>query len=40
MTVYLVDFENVRSGGLRGVEELSEGDKVVIFTVKRRCNNF
>ena len=34
MTVYLVDFENVRSGGLRGVEELSEGDKVVIFYSK------
>lgn len=34
MTVYLVDFENVRSEGLRGVEELSEGDKVVIFYSK------
>lgn len=31
MTVYLVDFENVRSEGLRGVEGLNEGDKVVIF---------
>lgn len=31
MTVYLVDFENVRSEGLRGVENLSEDDKVVIF---------
>lgn len=31
MTVYLVDFENVRSEGLRGVEQLSEDDKVVIF---------
>lgn len=31
MTVYLVDFENVRSEGLRGVEKLSENDKVVIF---------
>lgn len=34
MTVYLVDFENVRSGGLKGVEDLSEGDKVVIFYSK------
>lgn len=34
MTVYLVDFENVRSEGLRGVEELGEGDKVVIFYSK------
>lgn len=31
MTVYLVDFENVRSEGLKGVEELSSEDKVVIF---------
>ncbi len=31
MTVYLVDFENVRSEGLKGVENLSEDDKVVIF---------
>lgn len=31
MTVYLVDFENVRSEGLRGVESLREDDKVVIF---------
>ena len=34
MTVYLVDFENVRSEGLRGVEELSSNDKVVIFYSK------
>lgn len=31
MTVYLVDFENVRSEGLKGVEELTSDDKVVIF---------
>lgn len=31
MTVYLVDFENVRSEGLKGVEELTSEDKVVIF---------
>ena len=34
MTVYLVDFENVRSAGLKGVENLSEDDKVVIFYSK------
>ena len=34
MTVYLVDFENVRSEGLKGVEELSKTDKVVIFYSK------
>ena len=34
MTVYLVDFENVRSEGLRGVENINEGDKVVIFYSK------
>lgn len=34
MTVYLVDFENVRSAGLKGVESLSEDDKVVIFYSK------
>lgn len=31
MTVYLVDFENVRSEGLKGVELLTPEDKVVIF---------
>ena len=31
MTIYLVDFENVRSEGLLGVENLEESDKVVIF---------
>ena len=34
MTVYLVDFENVRSSGLKGVENLSDDDKVVIFYSK------
>ncbi len=34
MTVYLVDFENVRSAGLKGVENLASGDKVVIFYSK------
>lgn len=34
MTVYLVDFENVRSEGLKGVEQLSADDKVVIFYSK------
>lgn len=34
MTVYLVDFENVRSAGLKGVENLGEDDKVVIFYSK------
>ena len=34
MTVYLVDFENVRSTGLAGVETLSCEDRVVIFYSK------
>ncbi len=34
MTVYLVDFENVRSEGLKGVEQLTSEDKVVIFYSK------
>ena len=34
MTVYLVDFENVRSAGLKGVENLDEEDKVIIFYSK------
>lgn len=34
MTVYLVDFENVRSSGLVGVEQLGPNDKVVIFYSK------
>lgn len=38
MTVYLVDFENVRSEGLKGVDRLSEGDKVVIFYSKNAEN--
>lgn len=31
MSVYLVDFENVTSEGLSGVDKLSEGDKVILF---------
>ena len=31
MSVYLVDFENVTSEGLSGVDKLGEGDKVVLF---------
>lgn len=38
MTVYLVDFENVRSEGLKGVDKLGEGDKVVIFYSKNAEN--
>ena len=34
MTVYLVDFENVRSAGIMGVEHLDSHDKVVIFYSK------
>lgn len=34
MTVYLVDFENVRSTGLIGVENLNSDDKVIIFYSK------
>ena len=31
MSIFLVDFENVTSEGLSGVDKLSEGDKVVLF---------
>jgi hypothetical protein len=31
MTVYLVDFENVKSDGLCGIDELAENDTVYIF---------
>lgn len=31
MAVYLIDFENVRSEGLRGTQDLNPGDQVVIF---------
>lgn len=34
MTVYLVDFENVRSAGIKGVDKLNPEDKVVIFYSK------
>ena len=34
MTVYLVDFENVRSSGIKGVDKLNPEDKVVIFYSK------
>ena len=31
MTVYLVDFENVKSDGLYGINDLSKTDAVYIF---------
>ena len=31
MKVYLVDFENVKSKGLSGVDSLTENDSVIIF---------
>lgn len=31
MKAYLIDFENVKSKGLTGIEQLSEDDKVIIF---------
>ena len=31
MSVYLIDFENVRSDGLAGIENLKKGDEVFIF---------
>lgn len=33
----LVDFENVRSGGLRGVDYLEEGDYLTIFFSDAAC---
>lgn len=34
MKIYLVDFENVKSKGLQGIDNLTETDTVIIFTVK------
>ncbi|MGN1133440.1 MAG: PIN domain-containing protein [Oscillospiraceae bacterium] len=31
MNTYMVDFENVKSAGLVGIEKLGKGDKVIIF---------
>ncbi len=31
MNTYMVDFENVKSAGLTGIEKLGNGDKVIIF---------
>lgn len=31
MKIYLVDFENVKSKGLTGIDALSENDKVIVF---------
>lgn len=31
MKAYLIDFENVKSKGLNGIEQLGENDKVIIF---------
>lgn len=31
MSIYLVDFENVREHGLEGIEELNKTDKVILF---------
>lgn len=35
--IYLVDFENVGSNGLKGIENLTENDTVIIF-YSFRCN--
>lgn len=31
MKIYLVDFENVKSKGLQGIDNLTETDTVIIF---------
>lgn len=31
MKIYLVDFENVKSKGLAGIDSLGETDKVIVF---------
>lgn len=31
MSIYLIDYENVHEGGLSGVKDLPEGDKVIVF---------
>lgn len=38
MAVYLVDFENVTSGGLAGVQQLTKDDKVYIFYTANAAN--
>ena len=31
MSIYLIDYENVHEGGLSGVKDLPEGDRVIVF---------
>ena len=31
MATYLIDYENVKSEGIKGIAQLSEEDRVVIF---------
>lgn len=38
MAVYLVDFENVHSEGLTGVEKLGENDECYIFYSVNACS--
>ena len=33
MATYLIDYENVKSEGIKGIAQLSEEDRVVIFIV-------
>lgn len=33
MAIYLIDFENVHSDGLKGIEKLERNDECYIFTV-------
>ncbi len=31
MSIYLIDYENVHEGGLSGIKDLPEGDRVIVF---------
>lgn len=41
MSLYLIDYENVREKGFEGVEKLTGRDEVIIFTVNslRICHS-
>ena len=31
MATYMIDYENVKTGGLNGISRLTEADRVIIF---------
>lgn len=36
MNIYVVDFENVNSQGLNGIDRLDSTDQVIIFSARMR----